>query len=128
MEIRNCRACGRMFSYIEGGSFLCPACQAELEDKFQVAKKYIRENVGASIQEVAEAADVSVKQIEKWIREERLAFADDSPVGIRMIRSGRFCDSCKASMASNFSDLYEKPKKVEPPVKKEAKENKMRFL
>ena len=45
MEIRNCRACGRMFSYIEGGSFLCPACQAELEDKFQVAKKYIRENV-----------------------------------------------------------------------------------
>ena len=69
MEIRNCRACGRMFSYIEGGSFLCPACQAELEDKFQVAKKYIRENVGASIQEVAEAADVSVKQIEKWIRE-----------------------------------------------------------
>ena len=31
-------------------------------------------------------------------------------------------------MASNFSDLYEKPKKVEPPVKKEAKENKMRFL
>ena len=53
MEIRNCRACGRMFSYIEGGSFLCPACQAELEDKFQVAKKYIRENVGASIQEVA---------------------------------------------------------------------------
>ena len=112
MEIRNCRACGRMFSYIEGGSFLCPACQAELEDKFQVAKKYIRENAGASIQEVAEAADVSVKQIEKWIREERLAFADDSPVGI----------------ASNFSDLYEKPKKVEPPVKKEAKENKMRFL
>ena len=44
MEIRNCRACGRMFSYIEGGSFLCPACQAELEDKFQVAKKYIRVN------------------------------------------------------------------------------------
>ena len=122
MEIRNCRACGRMFSYIEGGSFLCPACQAELEDKFQVAKKYIRENVGASIQEVAEAADVSVKQIEKWIREERLEKCG------RMIRSGRFCDSCKASMASNFSDLYEKPKKVEPPVKKEAKENKMRFL
>ena len=77
---------------------------------------------------------MTVNQIEKWIREERLAFADDSPVGIacekcgRMIRSGRFCDSCKASMASNFSDLYEKPKKVEPPVKKEAKENKMRFL
>ena len=134
MEVRNCRGCGRLFSYIQGGSYLCPACQAELEDKFDIAKKFISENVSASIQQVAEAADVSVKQIEKWVREERLAFADDSPVGIacekcgKMIRSGRFCESCKSSMASNFSELYEQPKKPEPVVKKEAKENKMRFL
>ncbi len=134
MEVRNCRGCGRLFSYIQGGSFLCPACQEELEEKFQVAKKYIRENTSASIHEVAEAADVSVKQIEKWIREERLAFADDSPVGIacekcgKMIRSGRFCENCKSSMASDFSELYEQPKKIEPVIKKEAKENKMRFL
>ena len=63
MEVRNCRGCGRLFSYIQGGSYLCPACQAELEDKFDIAKKFIRENVSASIQQVAEAADVSVKQI-----------------------------------------------------------------
>ncbi len=134
MEVRNCRGCGRLFSYIQGGSYLCPACQAELEDKFEVAKKYIRENTGATIQEVADEADVSVKQIEKWVREERLAFSDDSPVGIacekcgKMIRSGRFCENCKSSMASNFSELYQKPKKVEPAVKKDSKENKMRFL
>ena len=49
MEVRNCRGCGRLFSYIQGGSYLCPACQAELEDKFDIAKKFIRENVSASI-------------------------------------------------------------------------------
>lgn len=134
MEVRNCRGCGRLFSYIEGGSYLCPACQEELEEKFQVAKAYIRENKNASIHEVAEAADVSVKQIEKWVREERLAFADDSPVGIAcekcgaMIRSGRFCEACKASMANHFSELYEEPKKVEA-VKKDVRDSaRMRFL
>lgn len=134
MEVRNCRGCGRLFNYIQGGSYLCPACQAELEDKFDIAKKFIRENVSASMQQVAEAADVSVKQIEKWVREERLTFADDSPIGIacekcgKMIHSGRFCESCKSSMVSDFAELYEQPKKPEPVVKKEAKENKMRFL
>lgn len=135
MEVRNCRGCGRLFNYITGGSYLCPACLEELEEKFEVAKKYIRENKTASIHEVAEEADVSVKQIEKWVREERLAFADDSPVGIacekcgKMIRSGKFCDACKSSMASNFSELYEQPKKKVEPPRRDTKDNpKMRFL
>lgn len=135
MEVRNCRGCGRLFNYIRGGSFLCQACLDELEEKFQVAKDFIRENKTASIHEVAEKADVSVKQIEKWVREERLIFADDSPVGIAcekcgtMIRSGRFCDACKSSMANNFSEIYQE-KKPEPVTKKPAKDTtaRMRFL
>lgn len=135
MEVRNCRACGRLFNYIQGGSFLCQACLEELEDKFDVAKNYIRENKSAGMHEVAEAADVSVKQIEKWVREERLAFADDSPVGIacekcgKMIRSGRFCDLCKNSMANHLSELYEQPKKKIEPQKKDVRDSaKMRYL
>ena len=135
MEVRNCRGCGRLFNYIQGGSFLCQACLDELEEKFQVAKDFIRENKSASIHEVAEKADVSVKQIEKWVREERLIFAEDSPVGIscekcgKMIRSGRFCESCKSSMANNLSEVYQE-KKPEPVTKKPAKDTtaRMRFL
>ena len=135
MEVRNCRGCGRLFNYIQGGSFLCQACQDEVEEKFMVAKDFIRENMSASIHEVAEKADVSVKQIEKWVREERLVFADDSPVGIacekcgKMIRSGRFCESCKSSMANNLSEVYQE-KKPEPVTKKTAKDStaRMRFL
>ena len=77
---------------------------------------------------------MSVKQIEKWVREERLAFADDSPVGIAcekcgaMIRSGRFCEACKSSMANHLSELYEEPKKAEF-VKKDIRDSaRMRFL
>lgn len=135
MEVRNCRGCGRLFNYIQGGSFLCQACLDELEEKFKVAKDFIRENKSASIHEVADKADVSVKQIEKWVREERLIFADDSPVGIacekcgKMIRSGRFCETCKSSMANNLSEVYQE-KKPEPVTKKPAKDStaRMRFL
>lgn len=134
MEVRNCRACGRLFNYISGGNFLCQACMEELEEKFQVAKKYIKDNKSATIHEVAEIAEVSTKQVEKWVREERLVFAEGCVTGINcencgvMIRTGRFCEACKNSMANNLSDLYREEKKIKP-VKKDTKENpKMRFL
>lgn len=133
MEVKNCRGCGKLFNYVSGVNLLCPACTAELEDKFKIAKEFIKENVGATISEVAEKADVSVKQVEKWVREERLVFADNSLVGIEceacgtMIRSGRFCDACKGNMASGFGNLYKSEPKIQP--KRDTKENpRMRFL
>ena len=85
------------------------------------------------MEEIAEENQVSVKQIKQWIREERLVFTDDSTIGIEcencgaMIKSGRFCDKCKAEMSSNLSTLIKKPK-VETPVKKPRDGDRMRFL
>lgn len=114
---------------------ICPACKEKLEQKFQNVKKYIREHPQADIKEVAEECEVEVGQIQQWIREERLEFTSDSPVKLpcescgEMIRSGRFCEKCKNSMAKNLSNAIEKPK----PVAREQKKiqdtgNKMRFL
>lgn len=131
MEVRNCKGCGKLFNYM-GGAPLCPACVKLLDEKFQNTKTYIRENPRASIQEVSEECEVSVAQIKRWVREERLAFTEDSQIGIEcescgaMIRTGRFCESCKTRMANQFGGLYEKPK-VEP-KKKEREKEKMRFL
>ena len=135
MDVRNCRGCGRLFNFVQGVNYLCPACMDELEEKFKIAKDFIRKNGSAGIMEVAEAADVKRQQVERWVREERLVFSDDSPVGIdcegcgATIKSGRFCEACKNSMSNSLSNLYkeEKPKKIEP-EKKTAKENRMRFL
>ena len=44
MDVKNCRGCGRLFNYIGGGYFLCPACMEALDKKFQVVKKYIQDN------------------------------------------------------------------------------------
>lgn len=80
MDVRNCRQCGKLYNYI-GGSYrnLCPSCIKQLEDKFVEIKEYIRDNKVASISEISDKFEVSTKQIEQWVREERLCFADDSP-------------------------------------------------
>jgi len=133
MDVRNCKSCGKMFNYI-GGAPLCPACLRKLDDKFAEVKEYIYDNPRAGIQEVAEACEVTTGQIRVWIREEKLAFADDSPIGLacescgELIKTGRFCKKCKDKMASNLGNLYHD--KVEEPQKKKDFHDKakMRFL
>lgn len=134
MDVKNCRQCGRLYNYI-GGSYrnLCPDCIAKLEDKFQVVKEYIEEHTGASIHEISVECEVSCKQIEQWIREERLTFADDSPIGIPCeicgvtIKSGRFCESCKLSMTQKLNSMYE-GKKHDACIKADRGNPRMRFL
>ncbi len=133
MNVRNCRKCGRIFNYVVGIP-ICPACKEKLEQKFQEVKDYIRENKGANIPEISQACEVETTQLHQWIREERLVFSDDSPVGINcekcgaMIRTGRFCEKCKNTMVNNLKSTYEKPK-PETPARKDTKENpRMRYL
>lgn len=130
MEVRNCKNCGKMFNYI--GAPICPACERELENKFQEVRQYVREHKEASITEVAEENDVSVNQIKRWVRQERLAFTDASQVGLEcencgaLIKTGRFCDNCKNKMANELSNTVKKVVKAEPPKQKESA--RMRFL
>lgn len=133
MDVRNCRSCGRLYNYMEGMP-ICPLCKEKLEEKFIQVKEYIRENKDATISEIAEANDVKISQIEKWIREERLTFADDSPLGVKcencdaMIKTGRFCKKCKDTMASDLSAAITKKVVQVEPKKEQRDKGKMRFL
>lgn len=133
MEVKNCRSCGKLFNYIGGLNQICPNCVAALEEKFQVAKEFLRENKNAGVNEVAEAADVKPSQVEKWVREERLAFADGSTVGFACeqcgasINTGRFCPSCKASLANGLANSIRRPEAPKP-MPKEKDGPRMRHL
>ena len=130
MELMNCRNCKKLFNYIAGEK-LCPACKALMEDKFQEVKRYIEENPRENINQVAEACDVSIRQIKNWVREERLSFTEDSLVGLecercgKMIHSGRFCKECAGGLAEAMNNAYRKERQT--PVRKTAT-GKMRFL
>ncbi|MCR4956148.1 MAG: flagellar protein [Lachnospiraceae bacterium] len=132
MEVRNCKDCGRLFNYLSGRP-ICPACQKKLEEKFAEVKQYIRDNGGATINQIAEANEVDPKQIKQWIREERLVISDDSPINIECescgapIKTGRYCAACTANMANNLGSAIKKPKAA--PVKQERDtRDRMRFL
>ena len=134
MNVRNCRKCGKIFNYVSGLP-ICPACRYEAEKKFQVVKKFIRENPRADIREVAAACEVETSQIQQWIREERLEFTEDSPIKLpcencgTMIRAGKYCEKCKATMAKNLSNAIDKPKVIaqQRPDRRDA-QSRMRFL
>lgn len=131
MELMNCRNCKRLFNYLTGEP-ICPRCKEALEDKFQEVKKYIRDNPGSNVDEVAEACDVSVKQIRRWVREERLSFTKDSLVGLecercgKMIHSGRFCKECAGGLADAMNAAYIKTAVAKKP--KGSAQGKMRFM
>ncbi len=123
MDVRNCRKCGKLFNYAMG-PIICQHCKDGLEEKFQEVKKYVYEHPGCGIAEVAEECEVEAKQIKQWLREERLQFTEDSAVLLNCetcgapIRSGRFCDKCKASMVQTLGSTYKKERPREEPKKK----------
>ena len=134
MNVRNCRSCGSIFNYV-AGQVICPVCREKLEKKFHEVKEYIRENKGAGIQEVSEACDVEVSQIRQWLREDRLELATDSALYLNCescgqpIRSGKFCEKCKANMTKELQSVIRTNKPAEPITVKDQKDNaKMRFL
>ena len=133
MEVRNCKGCGRLFNYLNGQP-LCQACKEALEEKFAEVKEYIYQNPKASITMVAEATEVSGKQIKQWIREDRPVLSEPSPDGVLCencgtpICSGRYCDACKNRMANNLNSVLSRPTAPTPERKRERDGNKMRFL
>lgn len=133
MDVRNCRGCGRLFNYLSGPP-LCQACRESLEMKFQEVKEYLRDNPNSTMQVISDEFEVSIPQIRQWVREERLTFSPDSPLGIecescgKTIKTGRFCDECRNKMKSEFSGMIYKPPGEDERAKKFRDGDKMRFL
>ena len=113
MDVLNCRKCGRLFNYIHGDK-ICPGCKDKLEDVFQKVKAFVTEHRYCTMNDICEACEVDQRQIQKWIREERLEFADDSPIKLpcescgTRINSGKYCQSCKNKLQNNLNKMYTK--------------------
>ncbi len=132
MEVRNCKGCGKLFNYLSGPP-LCPTCSRTLDLKFEEVKEYVYDHPRVGMQEVSEELDVPIAQIKQWIREERLAFAEDSMIGLECescgvtIKTGRYCKACKEKLAKGLNNLYEKQQPLQRP--KDLRDNpRMRFL
>lgn len=132
MDVRNCKNCSRLFNYLSGQQ-LCPECVKALESKYEEVKEYIYDHPNIGMQQVAEDMDVSVNQIKRWVREERLTFSEEAQIGLecegcgKLIRTGRFCENCKKKFVNGFAEAN---KSKEPAIEKKPFNNsaKMHFV
>lgn len=132
LEVINCKSCRRLFNYL-GGPQLCPQCLKIEDEKFSEVKQFISDNPTANINEVAEKMEVSVNQLKKWVREERLEFSKTSSVTLECekcgapVRTGRFCSNCKNKMVMEMGNSM---KQIKESAKKDDKfaSPKMRYL
>lgn len=99
MAIYECKRCHRMFQRI-GIENVCPTCVPLDEADFRKIKEYLMEHQGASSTEVMQHTGVSLRQIKRYLKEERLEILGDNKGFLRCelcgkpINSGRFCEFC----------------------------------
>lgn len=99
MNLANCPRCGKLFA----ANFrdICPSCIKEIEHEYETCVDYLREQKGATIQELSDATDVPVKQITRFVREGRISIMNapnlmyPCEVCGTLIREGHMCDSCR---------------------------------
>ncbi len=107
MNLGNCPRCGRLYAL--NFRDVCSNCIKEIEREYQDCADYLRENKGATIQELSDATEVSIKQITRFIREGRISI-ENAPnmmypceVCGTLIRDGHMCDSCRTRLTKDLA-------------------------
>lgn len=103
MNIRNCKKCGKIYTY--DGFPYCHQCRKEEEEQYKKVKEYIYRNPDATIPQISEETEISTKKIFRYLREGRLEIKPGNKNLIldcercgTPINTGRFCDKCTVEM------------------------------
>ncbi|HWP95338.1 MAG TPA: TIGR03826 family flagellar region protein [Syntrophomonadaceae bacterium] len=100
-DIRNCAGCGRMFAY--QGRNLCSKCLENEDTDYGVVRRYVRDNPGAGVFQVAEATGVEEEKILQFLKDGRLQskgfveITNCERCGKR-ISEGKFCEQCRGEI------------------------------
>ncbi|MCK9526903.1 MAG: MerR family transcriptional regulator [Limnochordia bacterium] len=112
--LKNCEECNRVFSHPTRG--LCQECYGKAQESFDTVKRYLQDNPGATVAQVAKDTEVHLDLIYEYIRDGRL---DVVPKDARLqcsicgatINVGRVCMKCRADLRSTMTTEQAKPPK-----------------
>lgn len=117
LNIANCPRCGRVFAL--GIKDICPVCVKEIDQEYDLCQKYLRTNKGASVAQLHEETEVSIKQITKFIKEGRISLSDSLNLGYpcdvcgTSIREGSMCSDCRQRFSKDLNRMSESQKREE---------------
>jgi flagellar operon protein (TIGR03826 family) len=117
MELIACSKCKKLFNYITGPK-ICPKCKQEEEVIFQEVKAFLKENPGATVNQVSEATGATITQIEKFLKEGRLEISNNVNIVLKCescgakIFTGKFCNKCQAELGHAIQDVKKQMHKI----------------
>ncbi len=106
MPAITCKRCGKLFRSVN--RVICPECLEKEKQSYQTVEKYLRENPGATVAEIAQNTEVDEKVILKFIKEGRLKEVEVS-VNLKCeacgkpIASGRLCPACMSKFSAGLN-------------------------
>lgn len=111
MNIRNCKRCGRLYTY--NGIDLCPECYRQDEEDFIKIRDYIEAHPYATMIEISRETQVAIKKIMEFLKEGRLMLNSDNTNIVlkcercgKPISTGRFCEECKNKLGKELMKGY----------------------
>lgn len=113
MSLANCSRCGRVFSHIPGGKDVCPACIKEEDSNYLKIFHYLSTRPSATAQEIAQATEVDIKEIYRYVRENRLRLVQGD-TGLQCescgipISLGKLCENCAKMLSEEIKSDIEK--------------------
>jgi flagellar operon protein (TIGR03826 family) len=125
MNVANCPRCGKIF--VKGFNDVCPNCMKDLEQQYEKCVTYLRKNRGATINEVSETTEVSMKQIIKFIREGRISIMNAPNMAYpcevcgTLIRENPICEPCRGKLAKDVRNNAEDEQRKSQHVKNDGK-------
>jgi flagellar operon protein (TIGR03826 family) len=115
MSLANCSRCGKVYPKAQGASDICPACIKNDEDNFSKVFHFFSDRPSATAQEIAQATEVDIKEIYRYVRENRLRLvkADTGcnceSCGIP-ISEGKICEKCRQKLSEEMKTEIDKMK------------------
>jgi ribosomal protein L32 len=102
-----CRSCGSL--YDGRPNDLCPTCRRLDNENFERIRKYLREQEGATVEEVCAATGVSVERILGYLREGRLIQRINASYPCEacgaVIHAGRLCAECRETLVNEVRQV-----------------------
>ncbi|HEY9722667.1 MAG TPA: hypothetical protein V6D47_11670 [Oscillatoriaceae cyanobacterium] len=114
MAIANCARCGKLYQK-PAGVKICAECVQSEEDAYRLVRDHLEANPGIELPALSAATGVDESQIERFVRQGRLAMLEEHAEGLVVecqrcgapITSGRHCAACTEAIAQELKASVE---------------------